>query len=129
MIIFYISVLVFVASLIGTLTGFGTSTVMIPVLLMFFPPAEAISLMAIIHWFGNVWKVALFYAGFDIRLFALFLIIRPKFNIAIGNVTALFGGALSGFLPACSVLAERSVVRFWPLLIYPKPSILPAVTN
>ena len=129
-----IVLLTLVASTVGTMTGFGTSTLMIPVLVSFFPPAQAIFLVAIIHWFGDIWKVALFRKGFDLRLFAVFgvvglatsylgaaislgadeqmllrllgaflavyavfLIARSKFRMPPGGVTAISGGALSGF--------------------------------
>jgi len=132
--IFYISLLTLAAAAIGTITGFGTSTLMIPISVIFFPPVEAIFLVAIIHWFGNIWKVALFRSGFDLRLLVLFgaiglatsylgayislganeqillrllgaflagysllLIFQSKFKIPAGNLTALSGGALSGF--------------------------------
>ena len=132
--ILYISLLTFIAATIGTITGFGTSTLMIPVLVIFFSPVEAIFLVAIIHWFGDVWKVALFRKGFNLRLlllfgvvglatsylgayislganeqillrllsvflavYSLFLIFQSKFKIPAGNLTALSGGALSGF--------------------------------
>lgn len=67
----YIALLTFVAATVGTITGFGTSTLMIPILVRFFPPLEAIFLVAIIHWFGDVWKIALFRKGFDLRLFGI----------------------------------------------------------
>ncbi|MBI1999446.1 MAG: sulfite exporter TauE/SafE family protein [Parcubacteria group bacterium] len=70
--IFYLALLTLIAAMVGTVTGFGTSTLMIPVLVIFFPPVEAIFLVAIIHWFGNVWKVSLFRQGFNARLVALF---------------------------------------------------------
>ncbi|MBI4090713.1 MAG: sulfite exporter TauE/SafE family protein, partial [Candidatus Komeilibacteria bacterium] len=54
---------------------FGMSTLMSPVLVIFFPPVEAIFLVAIIHWFGDVWKVTLFRQGFNLRLLALFGVI------------------------------------------------------
>ncbi|MBI4039510.1 sulfite exporter TauE/SafE family protein [Candidatus Daviesbacteria bacterium] len=132
--ILYISILTLIAAAIGTITGFGTSTLMIPVLVIFLPPVEAIFLVAIIHWFGNIWKVALFRSGFNLRLlvlfgviglatsylgayislganeqillrllgtflagYAIFLIFQSKFKIPAGNLTALSGGALSGF--------------------------------
>ena len=132
--IFYIASLTLIAATIGTITGFGTSTLMIPVLVIFFPLVEAIFLVAIIHWFGDVWKIALFRSGFNLRLlvlfgviglatsylgayislganeqlllrllgvflagYALFLIFQSKFKIPTGNITALSGGALSGF--------------------------------
>lgn len=70
--IVYITILTLIAAGIGTVTGFGTSTIMIPVLALFLPPQETIFLVAIIHWFGNVWKVALFKKGFNPRLALLF---------------------------------------------------------
>jgi uncharacterized membrane protein YfcA len=132
--ILYIALLTLIAATIGTITGFGTSTLMIPVLLLFFPPVEAIFLVAIIHWFGNVWRVALFPSGIHWRLvllfgavglatsiwgasislganellllrllgaflasYALFLMFQSTFKVPAGNLTALSGGALSGF--------------------------------
>src|SRR3989344_2198390 len=70
--IFYIAILTFIAATVGTITGFGTSTLMIPVLVIFLPPVEAIFLVAIIHWFGNVWKVLLFRKGFNLKLILWF---------------------------------------------------------
>jgi hypothetical protein len=70
--ILYISLLTFLAATVGTITGFGTSTVMIPVLVIFSPPVEAIFLVSIIHFFGDVWKVLLFRQGFNLRLVLLF---------------------------------------------------------
>lgn len=132
--IFYIALLTLIAATIGTITGFGTSTIMIPVLVRFFPPVEAIFLVAIVHWFGDVWKILLFRKGINWRLiglfgliglatsyfgafvslganeqillrllgmflagYALFLVFQFKFKIPAGNMTALSGGALSGF--------------------------------
>jgi hypothetical protein len=60
---------------------------MIPVLVIFFPPVEAIFLVAIIHWFGDVWKIALFRKGFDFRLVALFGL--------IGLATSFLGAYVS----------------------------------
>src|SRR3989339_2256228 len=94
--IIYIALLTLIASSIGTITGFGTSTIMIPVLVIFFPPVEAIFLVAIIHWFGDVWKVSLFRKGFNLKLIALFGI--------IGLITSYFGASLSADLDKESLL-------------------------
>lgn len=67
-----IALLTLVSSVIGTMTGFGTSTIMIPVLAMFIAPVEAIFLVSIIHWFGNIWKIVFFRKGFNLKLIALF---------------------------------------------------------
>lgn len=60
------------ASAVGTLAGFGISTVMVPVLVMFLPLKEALLLVAVVHWFGNLWKVGLFRRGLDLRLILAF---------------------------------------------------------
>lgn len=70
--IFYIGLLTVFASTIGTMTGFGTSTIMVPVLAFFLPPIEAIFLVAIIHWFGDLWKITFFRSGINLKLIALF---------------------------------------------------------
>lgn len=85
--IVYLSLLTLVATTIGTITGFGTSTLMIPVMVMFLPPVEAIFLVAIIHWFGDVWKVSLFRKGFNIKLVLWFGI--------VGLITSYIGASIS----------------------------------
>jgi len=63
---------VVLASGIGTLTGFGLSTVMIPVMVLFYPLAEALLFVGIIHWFGDVWKLLLFREGIRWKLILSF---------------------------------------------------------
>jgi uncharacterized membrane protein YfcA len=60
--------IVFIASAVGTLTGFGVSTVMIPVALLFYPLPQTLVFVGIIHWFGNIWKLVLFKGGIRWRL-------------------------------------------------------------
>jgi len=62
----------FIAGGIGTLTGFGTATIMVPILLLSFSVPETLLLTGIIHWFGNVWKVGLFWSGLRWRIILLF---------------------------------------------------------
>ncbi len=60
--------LTFVASVLGTATGFGTSTLMVPVLVLFVPVPVTLLFVGIIHLCGDIWKVALFRGGLDWRL-------------------------------------------------------------
>ena len=60
--------LTFFASAIGTATGFGTSTVMVPVMFLFVPPSIALLFVGIVHLCGDIWKILLFRRGFDWRL-------------------------------------------------------------
>lgn len=70
--IIYIALLTLLASMIGTLAGFGISTVMIPVLLIFLPLPQTLLLVAIIHWFNDIWKIVLFQHGIRWKLFLAF---------------------------------------------------------
>ena len=63
---------VVISSSVGTLTGFGTSTLMVPVLLSFYPVEQTLLFVGIIHWFGNIWKLVLFRKGFQWRLILSF---------------------------------------------------------
>jgi len=67
-----IALLTLLASAVGTVTGFGTSTVMVPVLVSFYPLTQALLLVGIIHWFGDIWKMLLFRSGARWRLVLLF---------------------------------------------------------
>lgn len=62
----------FVASAIGTITSFGTSTIMVPVLGLFYPLRIMLLFTGIIHWFGNLWKMWFFRSGIQLKLILLF---------------------------------------------------------
>jgi len=79
------------ASCIGTLSGFGLSTIMLPILLLFLPFTQVILLVSIIHWFHSGWNTLLFREGISWHLFAYFGI--P------GIVTSTFGARLVGGEP------------------------------
>jgi hypothetical protein len=80
----YITVLVFIASVVGTMTGFGISTIMIPVLLLFYPLPQTLLFVGIIHWFGDIWKILLFRKGVNWKLI---------FGFGIPGIVAGFIGA------------------------------------
>ena len=65
-------ILTFVASILGTATGFGTSTVMVPILSLIFPVPVTLLFVGLIHLCGDVWKVILFRTGFDGKLVLAF---------------------------------------------------------
>jgi len=67
-----IAALTVVAAGVGTLSGFGTSTIMVPALVMFFPLPETLLLVGVIHWFGDVWKIWLFKRGIRWKLWLAF---------------------------------------------------------
>lgn len=92
--------MVIIASGIGTMTGFGTSTIMVPVMLLHYPMPETLFFVGIIHFFGNVWKLLLFRSGFRWRLVlsfgvpgvaATFLGASLVFNISTAALSKILG--------------------------------------
>jgi hypothetical protein len=67
-----IGLVVIIASTVGTLTGFGTSTIMVPIMALFFPLPQTLLFVGIIHWFGDIWKLLLFRSGFKWKLVLAF---------------------------------------------------------
>lgn len=67
-----VSLLTFVASVVGTLSGFGTSTIMVAVLSSFLPLSQTLLFVGIVHIFADLWKMLLFRKGFDWKLIKRF---------------------------------------------------------
>lgn len=63
---------ILIASLVGTTTGFGTSTILVPLLLLFYPLPEVLLFVGVIHWFGNLWKMYFFRNGRSLQLLLTF---------------------------------------------------------
>ena len=67
-----LALLILLGSTVGTLAGFGTSTVMVPILSLFYPFPLVLAFVGIIHWFGDIWKILLFKKHFKLKLILLF---------------------------------------------------------
>ena len=70
--IFLIAALTLVASFVGTISGFGLSTVMLPVIVLYFPLPIALLFVGIIHAFSDLWKIILFKHAFDKKIILMF---------------------------------------------------------
>ena len=92
-----ILIVVIVGSIVGTLTGFGLSTVMIPVMVLYYPLPEALLFVGIIHWFGDIWKLILFREGIRWRLI---------FSFGIPGILATILGAALVFRVSAVVLSR-----------------------
>lgn len=81
--------LCFFASLAGTLTGFGTATIMVPLLMFSFSAVDVLLFVGIIHWVNGLWRLVSFRKGFDLRLvmtFGLFGILASIIGAKISFV-------------------------------------------
>jgi uncharacterized membrane protein YfcA len=99
---------------------------MIPVLLLFFPPVEAIYLVAIVHRFGDLWKVVLFREGRSMRLILLFGGVgiiasyagaRLSLDIAMEPMLRLLGGFLVAYAFFLFLLPQFKVPSSTPIAI------------
>lgn len=82
---------------VGTMTGFGISTIMMPLILLFYPVPATLFFVGIIHFFGNVWKLLLFRRGLRWRLILSF---------GIPGVVATYIGASLVFSIPAAVLSR-----------------------
>src|SRR3989338_8408331 len=64
--------LAFVAEVIGTIAGFGSSTIFLPLALFFVDFKSALILVAFFHIFGNISRITFFRHGFDKKLILIF---------------------------------------------------------
>ena len=84
-ILFFISI--FIAEIIGTITGFGSSTILIPIALFFFELKVAIALVAFAHLFGNIMRLVIFKRDINKEMFIYFGI--PSIILTIVGATLL----------------------------------------
>lgn len=68
--LFFISA--FIAEVIGTIAGFGSSTIFLPLALFFVDFKTALILVAFFHIFGNLSRVTFFRHGLDKKLILIF---------------------------------------------------------
>ena len=68
----FIIILTFVASFFGTIAGFGSSVIMLPVLLFFFPLPEVLLFAGIVHILNDIWEMVLFRGSVSWRILIIF---------------------------------------------------------
>jgi hypothetical protein len=62
----------FFAEIIGTMAGFGSSTIFLPIALFFYDFQTALILVAIFHISGNIGRIVFFRHGFDKKMLLRF---------------------------------------------------------
>lgn len=70
--LFSLSISALIAEIAGTISGFGSSSILLPIAHQLFDYQTAIVLVAIYHIFGNTSRLALTYRHWDKRIFLLF---------------------------------------------------------
>ena len=82
-------IIAFVAEVVGTIVGFGSSTIALPLSLLFLDFKTALVLVAFLHIFGNLGRVGFFKFGFDRSMLLKFGVISVFFT-AVGALLVNF---------------------------------------
>ncbi len=122
-----VAALTCIVSIIDMVVGFGTSTLMVPVLIFFVSPLDALFISGVIDFFNNVWKIALFPRKIDWS-------VAIPFSIA-GAIGAFIGAAVMFALPvmffkkALGALLITYVIysSYKPTFSIPKNNIMSSV--
>ena len=104
-----LSLICFMASAIGTVTGFGTVIIMTPLLLIYYPLHEIIYFAAILHFVNGLTRLILFRQGFDLRLILSF---------GLAGFVASFAGASLAFKVSELALIQFTAVFLTSYSIY-----------
>lgn len=91
MTVFWLGLVTLAASFIGTITGFGISTIMVPVVLFLLPLPETLLFVGLVHWFGDLWKIILFKHAVNWKILLFFAL--P------GIITGILGAYLVFQIP------------------------------
>ncbi len=112
--IIFITTLTFVASVIAIIAGFGTSTIMIPILINFISMPEALLLTGILHWFNDSWRLLLFKDGIWWK--------ELMFSAVPGVIASLIGALLVIRIPQQYLLKSLGIMLLaYVVFIYVKP--------
>lgn len=102
----------FLAEVVGTIAGFGSSTVFLPLALLFFDFKTALVLVAIFHIFGNIGRISFFRHGLERRILLIFGVPSVVLTL-MGALLVVYipqnalKAILGGFLVAYSVISFR----------------------
>jgi hypothetical protein len=123
-VLFFLSA--YLAEIIGTTAGFGSSTVFLPLALLFYDFKTALVLVAFLHIFGNIGRVSFFRHGLDTRLLIIFGLPSVLATLAGAFLVSVISqDALKGFLGV--FLAAYALISLWKEDLRAKPTIQNAV--
>ena len=115
-----------IAEAIGTITGFGATTILLPVALFIMPVREAIVIVAFFHFLGTTWRTAFFAREINIKVALVFGIPSLIFSFIGASLLHLIDiqvltkivGLLLIFYALYSLLKHKIVIsKRWSYLI------------
>lgn len=122
LILFYI--LAFIAEVIGTIGGFGSSVFLIPIASLFFDFKTVLAVTGVLHVFSNIIKLVLFNKGINYKLL-LYIGVPSVVLVFIGSLlTTYFNLKLAEIILGCFLIVFSLL-----FLIKPKLKVNPTNIN
>lgn len=105
-----------ICEILGTIGGFGSSVLFVPLANFFFSASLVLSLTSILHVFSNTAKVWLFRKSINKRLFLLYGIPSLVFTIVGAALTKLYSFALMEYALAIFLILFSGLFLLFPYL-------------
>lgn len=122
--LFFISA--FIAEVIGTIAGFGSSTIFLPLALLFFDFRTALVLVAFFHIFGNIGRISFFRHGLEKSLLIKFGLPSIIFTLLGAMIVSYISqDVLKGILG--TFLVVYALLSLWKDNLQAKPTIFNAI--
>ncbi|MBI2028012.1 MAG: sulfite exporter TauE/SafE family protein [Candidatus Levybacteria bacterium] len=118
----------FLSEIVGTVAGFGSSTIFLPLALIFFDFKTALVLVALLHIFGNIGRISFFRHGLDKKTLLVFGIPSIVMTL-IGALLVAYvqQDVLKGILGVFLVIYAG--VFFWKEDFKVKPTLFSSITG
>lgn len=113
-----------VCEILGTVGGFGSSVMFVPLAGLFLPRTLVLGLTSILHVFSNIMKLLMFRKHIDFKLLLLFGIPGLVFTIAGALLTSSIDTQLVGWILGIFLLVFSII-----MIIFPKFGIIPNKAN
>ena len=112
--IFFLVLLTFIATAVGTITTFGSATIMVPALSLFYSFNPVLLFTGVIHAIGNIGKILFFQSGIKWKLLLLFG--------GPGIIFSYLGSLLIPSIPSFIILRALGVfIILYVLLVLSRP--------
>lgn len=109
----------FFSEVAGTMAGFGSSTIMLPFALLLMDFKSALVLVALLHIFGNIGRIAFFRHGLDKRLIVLFGIPSVALTVAGASLVNYISQDSLRFMLGIFLVLFSAVSLVKPALQFP----------
>jgi uncharacterized membrane protein YfcA len=109
----------FFSEIVGTMAGFGSSTIFLPLASYFFDFQTALVLVAIFHFFGNLSRIAFFRHGLEKNVLLLFGVPSFVFSLIAATLVGELSQTLLTFMLGSFLIVISTAFLLRPKLAFP----------